>query len=372
MNAGAMFLRDVGWDPDFLTVGEVAAELHRRNQGGEVNGVFAVTQWGLIRLVEALGGVEAGGEFILPSQTLSVIEQRTDSDGTGYLQEIFTGLLDSVRGNSPAGTQLELLRALSETVSRKDLMLFSVDTDQQELIERLHWGGRFPVDGRDRLAIFDSNIGWSKSDRSIERSAIYTVDLTLPDLPRATLTAGYRHTGLEIGRGCELQDIPEGQFALYEVSRHSCYWDYFRSYVAVGAKLVTGPELPLPANSVVDRVGRQDAGTPTFGQGFDEYGDHFTGLFALPPGGNRRFTIEYLLPGSVVTSRESAGLAYELVLVAQPGARGRDVTVQIVLPAGQMLESSSHEPASRGEEAIIFEIDLQQDLVLRIETTASG
>lgn len=370
MNAGALYLRDVGWEPDYASVGRLAADLYRINQGSEIDGVIAVTQWGIIRLVEAVGGIEVEGDLISPSETLSVIEERTDSDGTGFLQQLFVGLLNSLRGDASAGTQFELLQALKDITDRKDLMLFSVDGGEQELIESLGWAGRFPVNGRDRLALVDSNVGWSKSDRSIERSAVYTVDLMAPEQPAAELTVSYRSNGSEIGRNCDLQSPPVSPQGAYNISRNSCYWNYVRSYVAVGAVLITAPDLPLPPNSVPDQLNLQEAGSPTFSHEFDEYGDHFAGLLAVAPGEEETFTVSYLLPGSVVEKTDS-GLAYELSLVAQPGARGRSVIVKVRLPAGQSLGASSHAPASITGDLVTFEFDLQTDQLLRVEAAAS-
>ena len=366
MDAGALYLRDVGWDPDFASVGGLATELYRLNQPGEVDGVIAVTQWGIIRLVDAVGGIDVNDEFISPADTLRVIEERTDDEGTGFLQELFVGLLESLRGDATAGTQFELLKALGEIVDHKDLMLFNVDPTVQARIEALDWAGRFTGSDGDRLAVVDANVGWSKSDRSILRNAIYRVDLTRLDRPSAEMTLRYRNLGSEIGRDCGLQSVPPQQFVLYSSSSNSCYWNYIRAYVASGALLVSASELPLPENSVPDQLNVQEPGTPTFSHEFDESGDHFAGLIAVGPGEEQEFSVRYLLPSSVV-ERAEAGPVYKLELVAQPGARGRNVTVTVVLPAGHTVNSSSHAPVTSSDSELTFKFDLQTDQVLRLE-----
>lgn len=366
MDAGALYLRDVGWDPDFASVGRLATELYRLNQPGEVDGVIAVTQWGIIRLIEAVGGIDVNGEFISPTETLRVIEERTDDEGTGFLQELFVGLLESLRGDSAAGTQFELLKALNEIVDHKDLMLFNVDPTVQARVEALDWAGRFTGSNGDRLAIVDSNVGWSKSDRNILRSATYRVDLTRLDRPSAEMTLRYQNIGSEIGRSCGLQSVPPVRFALYSTSSNSCYWNYIRAYVVSGAGLISASELPLPENSVPDQLNIQEPGTSTFSHEFDESGDHFAGLIAVGPGEKQRFSVRYLLPSSVVEPGET-GPVYKLELVAQPGARGRNVAVTVVLPAGHTVDSSSHTPVISSTSELTFEFDLQTDQVLRLE-----
>ncbi len=371
MDTGALYLRDVGWDPDFASVGRLASELYRIGQAREIDGVISVTQWGIIRLVEAVGGLEVAGQYVSPDDVLRVIEERTDSEGTGFLQQLFVALLDSLQGDAPARTQFELLQAITEIVARKDLMLFSNDADEQRQIESVGLAGRFPLSGHDRLAVVDSNIGWSKSDRSIVRNARYMLDLTNIDRPAASLTLDYRNTGSEVGRDCDSHSSPTSDFKIYRISVNSCYWNLVRAYVATGSEVVVAPELPLPANSVPTVLGSQAAGTPTFSHDFDEHGDLFSGLLTVPPASDSGFTVKYELPASIL-EHVDAGFVYVLDLVAQPGARGRNVVVELLLPGGHSLASSSHVPVAIDESTLRFEFDLQSDEQLRLEINGTS
>ncbi len=369
MDAGALYLRDVGWAPDFSTVGRTAADLYRTNQPGEVDGVVAVNQWAIVRLIEAIGGVEVDGQFISPGQTIDLIEARTDREGTGFLQVLFTSLLTSLRGDLSAGTQLDLLQAFSEALEQKDLMLFNVHESEQKVIEDAGWGGTFPLDQRDRLGIIDSNIGWTKSDRSIARSVSYDLDLTNPAAPTAQLSLAYDHTGSSIGRDCSTHSSPPPEFVAYELSVNSCYWNYVRAFVAVGSEPTKTPELPLPPNSIPDVLSRQEPGSPTFSHNFDENGDHFAGLVAIEPGGQADFSIDYRLPNTIISQTEN-GVRYELVLVAQPGAQLRQVSIEVSLPDGHTLSDSSHTPSTQGAESLVFEIESRSDEVFWLETVS--
>ncbi len=368
MNIGAVYLRDVGWAPDYPSVGSLASELYTLHRDEDVDGVIAVTQWGIIRLVEALGGVEVEGEFVSPDEILGVIEQGTDRDGTRFLEQIFTALIDSFSGAAFADPDFELFRVLNEVISRKDLMLFSTHADEQELIEALDLAGSFPVDSRDRLAVVDSNVGWSKSDRSIERSANYVVDLTQRESPSAELTLSYRNVGTEIGRDCSSQSPPHNGEAVYSVSLNSCYWNYLRAYVATGIKVTSSPDLPLPENSVPDQLDRQEPGSPTFVHGFDSFGDHLAGLVQVAAGDSVKFSFDYELPQSVLNASET-GLTYELALVAQPGSLGRTTAVEILLPADYSMAASSHTPEVHNSQTVMFMFDLLTDETLRVELT---
>lgn len=371
MNTGAMYLRDVGWEPDYTAVASLATDLYRLHQREDIDGVIAVTQWGIIKLVDAIGGIEVAGEFVSPDETLAIIEQGTDTEGTEFLERLFTALLESLEGSAFTDPEFGLIRTLSEIISQKDVMLFSSNEQEQHLIDALKVGGRFPVDEQDRLGVVDSNVGWSKSDRSIERSAKYVVDLSLPEFPKAELTLSYRNTGSEIGRDCSSQRPPIGSEAIYSVSQNSCYWNYLRAYVATGIDVTESPDFPLPVNSVPGQLDRQAAGTPTFLHGFDEYGDYLAGLVTVPPGDSVKFSFEYELPASVLLATDS-GFVYELALVAQSGARGRNTAVELQLPEGYSLGFTNHAPESTDGASISFQFDLLSDQVLRVELVADA
>lgn len=370
MDASALYLRDVGWDPDFATVGKLASSLYRLNQHGDIDGVFAINQWAIIRLIEAVGGIEFEGIMISPEQTLALIENGTDRDGTEFLQSLFINLLSSIRGDTDIIRQIELLRAFNESLRRKDILAFSNDSNEQEKIEALGWGGRFPVDNRDRIGVVDSNVGWSKSDRSIQRETRYSVDLSHPDSPKARLDLSYTHTGAENGRTCKEHSPPPPEYFPYSVSKNACYWNFLRAFVAVGAEPTSSSELPLPANSVPDLRERQKPGTPTFSHQFDANGDYFSGLVQTAAGDRSQVSINYDLPASVV-GRTDDGLSYNLAIVAQSGVRSRTVIVKVTIPPGHLLVSSNYSPVSVSDRQLTFEFDLVADVLLELRTHLS-
>lgn len=371
MDAGSLYLRDVGWDPHFPAVGELSAELYRLNQKDEVDGVIAITQWGLIDLIDAIGGIETAQGFIAPEEALAVIELETDAQGTGFLQFLFDGLIESIRGDNSDKELLVLLKAIRDTFSEKDLMIYSQEPDVQSELVSLDWAGVFPLGQADRLAVVDSNIGWTKSDRSIDRTASYEVDLRDIERPQAQLDLTYRHTGVPVGRDCSEQRVPVGPEHAYELARNSCYWDYFRVYAALGSEVFIQPTLPLPVNSVADRIGRIDAGSSTFSHGFDSNGDFFSGVFAIEAGQGELVSIKYDLPTSVTETIEG-GYIYRLNLFAQPGAGGRHTTVRVLLPEGHQVSGASHEATRLSTGSAVFEFDLLTDETLVVEIVESA
>jgi hypothetical protein len=81
----------------------------------------------------------------------------------------------------------DLISTFQTAIVEKDLQLYSTDSDVQELFEQNNWYKPIPVDLEDRLAIFDSNIGWNKADRGVTRNAVYEVNLSALAAPSAEL-----------------------------------------------------------------------------------------------------------------------------------------------------------------------------------------
>ena len=61
MNAWVWLMRDVSWDPDFPTTALAAQDMFRLGQRREVDGVIAINQWTLLKLVESLGSIPIRG-----------------------------------------------------------------------------------------------------------------------------------------------------------------------------------------------------------------------------------------------------------------------------------------------------------------------
>ena len=153
MNAWVWLLRDVSWDPDFRVTAQSAESMFKIGQRQDVDGVVAVNQWGLLGLIDAVGAIAPpeGGEPITSNNLITVLEQGTDTYGRAHM----------------------------------DLVLHFDDPDAQAAMEELGWAGVIePVRG-DYLYVVDSNVGWSKVDRNIEREVSYLVDLSKRDRERS-------------------------------------------------------------------------------------------------------------------------------------------------------------------------------------------
>ena len=171
MGASVWLLRDVGWEPHFPSVARSAAEIVALGQNGlQVNGVIALTQWAMIGITEAIGLIETGRGTIPADRFLSALEAGTDEEGRAFMNSVSRGLLNQITEPAINGKLFKLVRASSLTLNENQILVHMFDDDLQAIVARAGWDGAIPNTVGDRILPVDSNIGWSKVDRNIQRS----------------------------------------------------------------------------------------------------------------------------------------------------------------------------------------------------------
>ena len=263
MNAWVWLFRDVSWDPDFPTTARTAEDIYRLGQRQDVDGVIAINQWTLLRLIEALGDISSpeGDEPVTQRNLLEVLEEGTDRHGRAYMDLVLQGLLD--RLNQPMSMP-ELVRpaaGLFETLDQREMLLHFNDSNVQSVVRQWGWGGGVPQETADYLYVVDSNVGWSKSDRNVQRDVSYAVDLARAAGPRVALTLSYSNHSGPGSPGCEPQWLNRGTD--YSQLKNACYWNYFRVYAPQRARLLSSTPLPLPEHTVSVEIGRGTRGHDT-------------------------------------------------------------------------------------------------------------
>ena len=366
MNAWVWLLRDVSWDPDFPTTARSAQDMYRIGQRQDVDGVVAINQWTLLRLVDALGGIDSpdGGEPITSRNLLSVLEQGTDRYGRAYMDLVVQGLLDKLNEPMSLPTLIRLASDLFDTLEERDALFFFNDPDVQALMSDLGWDGRVDQHSLDYLYVVDSNVGWSKVDRNMQRDITYVVDLRRAPWPRASLTLKYTNHSGPGSPGCEPQWLNRG--TNYSQLKNACYWNLLRVYMPQGSRLLSSTSLPLPEYSVSVEIGRGLPGTDTGSISSSHDKMVFSGLDAVEAGERSEIGLVYDLPAPVL-ERDGGMLRYQLLIQKQPGVRQRGVSVEITPPDGHSLAASSLKPTRVDGSGVGFSVVLVQDTLLDVE-----
>jgi hypothetical protein len=239
-------------------------------------------------------------------------------------------------------------------------MIYVEDTDSQKRLRDAGWDGGLGDTGSDYLYVVDSNVGWSKADRNIQRRIRYEVDLSKGPVARATLTLDYINHSGPGSAGCEPQWLNRG--TNYGQLKNACYWDFWRVYIPKGSRHLAHTPLALPQYSVSAEIDEGLPGEDTFGVSSSYNRNVMSGLFALGAGEQTQFNMVYDLAPEVV-SRSAGKIEYELLVQKQPGSRGSEMSLELVVPEGYRLSSSSISPAFTDNSRIGFDFRIDQDTI---------
>ena len=371
LNAWVWLMRDASWDPDFPTAALSAEDMFRLGQRQDVDGVIGINQWTLLRLLEALGSIPApdGAEPITPRNLLSVLEQGTDIHGRAYMDLTLQGVIDTLSQPTSLATLVRLAAGVQEAFEERDLLVYLNSPDSQSLIEEMEWDGRVPQDTQDYLYVVDSNVGWNKVDRSIQRNVTYHVDLFDPSRPRASLTIGYTNHSGPGSPGCEPQWLSRGTD--YSRLKNGCYWNYMRVYMPQGTTLLSSTSMPLPEYSVSVEIGKGVPGQETGTISSSHNKTVFSGLMAVEAGDRKEIGLVYDLPPSVLR-KDGDRIEYQVLVQKQPGLRQRDVSVAFTIPEGYQLASSSVSPFLADQTRVDFRLQQTHNILLVVEFTRNA
>jgi hypothetical protein len=286
---------------------------------------------------------------------------------------LFQGLIDTVDGRNVSDRALDLASAFSAALDQKNILVNMSEQAAQDAVSANGWAGQLSDPGlnplRDRLAPIDSNVGWSKVDRNIERSMDYSISLIEADRPIARTRLKYQNHSGPGASNCDNQKMDRG--LAYELLKNACYWNFARVFVPSDARLISTDALPLPEHSVQSETGFKAVGEDTFESGFVAGVAYFGGLKTVPASESATIEFTYDLPATVVEWNDS-GARYVLELQAQAGTTGRAMAISVNLPTGYEYASSNIVPRLTLEGRVEFGFNLIADTMLELELKKVG
>jgi hypothetical protein len=274
-------ISEVNWWPDFPYSARLAADMYKRQGGGDVDGVVAITENLLARLIGIFGQVEVPGyapvvEKGLGKRIVYEVEEKQPPDVPR--KKFLTLLAHTVleRALRPAGNQtFAVANAFSDAAGAGDVQAWFADPNRQSKLTGSAWSGALPRTSGDFVMMVEANMTASKANADLRRSATYEVHKRRGRLV-ARLDVRYRNTAAR--------------------SRTNPYYNGFlRVYVPKGAR-------PVDEEVVRDRGVAPDAPYEVFS----------VPVYA-PAGGTDHVVIEYRLPSRLSTSH------HRLLWVRQAG-----------------------------------------------------
>ncbi len=350
MFAPVWVLRDANWSPDFPTVAHITQGMYRVDRRISMDGVIAVNLGMLPKLVDIWGPITLAGQNA-PVNARNVISMLESFKGQtfdgGHRKAILLNLLQEIVRRISTGDfdRARLARVVYESMIAKDLLIHVNDITLNRQLPAWQSGAVYTGAG-DALMIVDSNVGWNKVDRSIERRAEYQVSLDDAGQATATVTMAYTNLSPAAMDNC----LHRPKFgATYEELQQACYYDYVRVMAPAESRLLSSSEgLETTSEDPID-------GRSVFG-----------GYFVVPRGESRTVRFEYALPPTTV-----GNAGYTLRLEKQPGALPVPVHVRIVLPASKHLRAARPLPVVFQDHLAEFDLVLDHDQTIVLDLSSS-
>lgn len=323
-------LRDANWWADFPTSARQAEVFLRLEQGVQVDGVVAFDQSLLEKVLSVLGPLDVPSfqERVDASNVVAVMEayahptgykegyvgedvkRVNDPDRKAFIRELASVLLERAQQLDPIRA-VQMGRVLKEALDQKHLLLYSNDPQAAEALQELGLDGavHHPSAG-DFLMVVETNVGFSKANRYVDRSLDYQLTLGPGFTPvQAAVTVTYRNRNDALARHCAADVVD------YYTADDSCYKSYVRVYTPPGT-------VPLGASGLEGALEWFQEGENTV----------LAGLVVLPPGASKQVRFTYVPPRSVVLRGPER--SYQLYLQKQPGTDALPTTITLFCPGG--------------------------------------
>jgi hypothetical protein len=337
------------WSPDFPTSAKTARSFFLMGGGQQVDGVIGMNVATLQRLLAITGPVDVP-EFgvtvdadnawdLIEANTRAPYEQHTDRKAfAGILAD---GVLQRVLHPQP-GQWSPLIDLVQKLGDQKDLLLYTSNDRQEELIHQFGWDGAVSYSGGDYLQVIDASVNSTKLNAVIRHSAQVTVKLDGDGAASTTVALDYDNdlAGWSAGRDPVLVEtlMLKGQ-----------YGGYVRLLTPPGSKIT----------SVKDDTGEIGVEEVSNENGLVSFGR----FFALPRDTKKHLVFTYSTPPEVV--KQGNTWTYTLHLRRQPGWE-LPISVRVDPPPDMHRSGVLLDGTPFASPSVDMKIDLSRDRLLTV------
>ncbi len=336
LGVNAWFLRDANWSPDFPQSAERIMDYYDRELAlasvshPALNGVIALQPGFFYHLLKLTGPITIDNKEFTADNFYTELEYAVEigfnKEGKPVEQrkEIVNKLGDEIMSRLialPSSRWGDLLDLFTQALDQKDILLYERDPAILSFLDAHKWSGRTQPSAPDYLWVVDANLAALKTDGVMNKTIRYSVDMTDPNGPTATVTLHYTNTHHTIDW------------------RYTRYRDYVRVYVPEGSTLVSSNGAML--NDITKTGGHVIPGKVDVFHDLGKVG--FGAFWSIEPGETRDLRFTYRLSQEVVSVLQSG--SYKLLVQKQPGNRSQ-LTLDLLF--GKKL-SSAMPAESQGE-----------------------
>jgi cellobiose-specific phosphotransferase system component IIA len=320
-------LRDSNWSPDFPTSAQKAlyfyeaenkilADLKKAGQEikGDsgvvvedtipyqpVNGVIAMTPEIIVELLKITGPITVDGVGFSADNFQEELEFQVGKKyeelgiARSERKNIIKKLADQIKiklMSLPLHRAVDLLQLAYRSLDQKQILIYSLDADLQQLILERGWGGAIKSTDSDYLMVVDSNLGSLKTDQFMERYVSYSLNQKGNDLV-AKVIITYKNNGHFDWKTTRLRS-------------------YTRVYVPLGSELISS------SGAMANDKERDKQRTPGQVEVAEELGKtYFSAFISIEPQESGVLSFEYKLPVRIKDQIDKGN--YGLLIQKQPG-----------------------------------------------------
>jgi len=316
------YMRDANWSPDWPTSAQKLewfykqenAALPKPDEISSFDGVIAVTPELITELMKLTGTITVDKENYTPENFVDLLQYKVEKEyiqlGTPSWQrkEVIGEIARIMKErllDLPLSQWPQMIKLISDNVSRKNILLYSNNPDIQKMIIENGWGGEIRHDWGDYLMVVDANMAALKTDAVIDRHISYSVQEEKDKLV-ANLSLRYSHSG---------------HFD-WKTTR---YRTYTRVYVPQGSRLVKATGFTEGDVSTGEEFGKT----------------YFGGFLSVEPGQIGELSFAYELPQTILVNMQKYK-NYRLIIQKQPGRQVNKLAVDL----GFRNDIKSYSPAN--------------------------
>ena len=332
-------LADAGWSPDFPTSAQEALKLYTLESGdSQVDGVIALNTYSIDLVLGVTGPItvpDYGVTFTAGQTTMTALantRQPTDpsTDRKAILASFGGELLNAMLA-TPTAKWPDLMNALSNAASQRQLMVWTKDEGAEAFISWAGWDGAVRQDGGDYVEAVDANVApTSKYNLVTHRTQDLAVQIDDAGNADDTLTLNWDNEA----------DQPEASAlrALPYTGTDGMLGDYLRVLTPDRSQLQS-----VSGGRLVQLTGVEEISA--------EAGRTAYGLFLLEPPGLTSATISWISPSPVQTDA-TTGL-YRLTVQKEAGRPAEPLSVTVTVPEGATILEVSAGMAVNGRTATL-------------------
>jgi hypothetical protein len=356
LGLGHWVLRDGNWWADFPTTARQLVSLWQVANDIPVDGVIAINDRGVERLLEVLGTAELeGGEEVGAGNLEEVATVRVygeDRDQSKFHQD-FANAIVTLFNDLPPERVPRVFDYLRTVGAHHDLLATSFEPEVAALLHQMGVDGALRGHEDDYIYLVEDNLSDSKLNPFVQKDLRYEVDLDPTGRPTLSqLTVEYINNYTQ---EAQPPGQPDENFFGGQWNPKTRVWDIWRGYYGGYVRLFTPP-----GSRYVAAVG------------FDE-GPHVReenkrtfigGYIGLWPDLPRQLEFKWI--PTILPAEEGR---YQLLVQRQPGTLDHALSVAVNLPPGYRAVEVTPPPIASAEGSITWHTPLNEDRIfsLRLE-----